>query len=63
MRPGLAPALVAFSRALGMPPGNATAQRIMARAAGSGAHVVEQRTQAFMLRPRAKFFSAMRTDD
>ena len=53
--PGVALALVVLTRALGMPRGSATALWIVGRTAGWVAHVVEQRTQAFMLRPRAKF--------
>lgn len=63
MTSGLALALVALSRALGMPRGSATALWILSRVAGWGAHVVEQRTQAFMLRPRAKYISAVQTGD
>lgn len=58
MTPGLAVALVPLTRALGMPRGSATALWILARTAGWCAHVVEQRMQAFMLRPRAKYVSA-----
>jgi citrate synthase len=53
--PGIAIGLVVLTRALGMPHGSATALWIIARTAGWVAHVVEQRTQSFMLRPRAKF--------
>ncbi|MFM0223672.1 citrate synthase [Paraburkholderia dipogonis] len=58
MTPGLALALVPLTRALGMPGGSATALWILGRTAGWCAHVVEQRMQAFMLRPRAKYISA-----
>jgi citrate synthase len=58
MTPGLAVALVPFTRALGMPRGSATTLWILGRTAGWCAHVVEQRMQAFMLRPRARFVSA-----
>jgi citrate synthase len=58
MSPGLALALVVLTRAVGMPRGSATALWILARSTGWCAHVVEQRMQAFMLRPRAKYISA-----
>ena len=63
MTPGLAIGLVALTRALGLPNGSATALWVIARTAGWVAHVVEQRTQAFMLRPRAKYISAMKSPD
>ncbi|MDM8359510.1 citrate synthase [Pandoraea communis] len=53
--PGLAPGLVTLARALGLPDGASTALWIVGRSAGWVAHVMEQRTQAFMLRPRAKY--------
>lgn len=53
--PGLAPGLVTLARALGLPDGASTALWIVGRSTGWGAHVMEQRTQAFMLRPRAKY--------
>ncbi|VVE17869.1 putative citrate synthase [Pandoraea cepalis] len=53
--PGLAPGLVTLARALGLPDGTSTALWIVGRSAGWVAHVMEQRTQAFMLRPRAKY--------
>jgi citrate synthase len=53
--PGVAVALVVLTRALGMPDGSATALWIVSRTAGWVAHVLEQRTQGFLLRPRAKF--------
>jgi citrate synthase len=59
LTPGLAPTLVALSKALAMPRRSATALWIIARTAGWTAHVVEQRMQTFMLRPRAKFIPAM----
>ncbi|WP_242561817.1 MULTISPECIES: citrate synthase [Pandoraea] len=52
---GLATGLVALARALGLPDGTSTAMWIIGRSAGWVAHVMEQRTQAFMLRPRAKY--------
>ena len=56
--PGVAIALVVLTRALGMPDGSATALWILSRTAGWVAHILEQRTQAFLLRPRAKFTGA-----
>jgi citrate synthase len=53
--PGIAIAMVALTRALGMPDGSATAIWILSRTSGWIAHVLEQRTQGFLLRPRAKF--------
>lgn len=53
--PGVAVALVALARALGMPDGSATAIWILSRTSGWVAHVLEQRTLGFLLRPRAKF--------
>ncbi|WP_287183536.1 citrate synthase [Paraburkholderia sp.] len=53
--PGVAVALVALARALGMPDGSATAIWILSRTSGWVAHVLEQRTMGFLLRPRAKF--------
>lgn len=53
--PGIAIALVALSRALGMPPMSAGPLWILSRSAGWLAHILEQRTQAFALRPRARY--------
>ncbi|SAK61717.1 citrate synthase [Caballeronia glebae] len=53
--PGVALGLVTLARALGLPDGTATAIWIVSRTAGWVAHVMEQRTQAFLLRPRAKY--------
>jgi len=53
--PGIALGLVTLARALGLPDGSATAIWIVSRTAGWVAHVLEQRTQAFLLRPRAKY--------
>jgi citrate synthase len=52
--PGVALALVTLSRALGLPDGTATAIWILSRTAGWVAHALEQRTQAFLMRPRAR---------
>lgn len=56
--PGIAVALVVFARLLGMPPGGALALWTLSRSAGWIAHALEQRTQGFMLRPRARFVGA-----
>lgn len=53
--PGVALGLVTLARALGLPDGSATAIWVVSRTAGWVAHVMEQRTQAFLLRPRAKY--------
>jgi citrate synthase len=53
--PSVAIALVVLTRALALPDGSATAIWIVSRTAGWVAHVLEQRTQAFLLRPRAKY--------
>jgi citrate synthase len=60
MHPGVAIALVVLARALGLPDGSATAIWIVSRTAGWVAHVLEQRTQAFLLRPRAKYIAGVR---
>jgi len=56
--PGVAVALTALVRALGMPPASAGALWILSRSAGWMAHALEQRTQAYMLRPRARYMSS-----
>jgi citrate synthase len=60
MHPGVAIALVVLARALGLPDGTATALWIISRTAGWVAHVLEQRAQAFLLRPRAKYIAGLR---
>jgi citrate synthase len=60
MHPGVAVALVVLSRALGLPDGTATAIWIISRTAGWVGHVLEQRAQAFLLRPRAKYIAGLR---
>jgi citrate synthase len=60
MHPGVAVALVVLCRALGLPDGTATAAWIISRTAGWVAHVLEQRSQAFLLRPRARYIAAVR---
>lgn len=57
--PGLAVALVAVVRALRMTPDCAGAIWMIGRAAGWIAHASEQRTQAFMMRPRARYADVM----
>lgn len=47
--------LVALSTALGLPPGAAAAVFAVGRAAGWVAHVLEQREQGHLLRPRARY--------
>lgn len=47
--------LVALSAALGLPPGAAAAVFAVGRAAGWVAHVLEQREQGHLLRPRARY--------
>jgi citrate synthase len=47
--------LVALTAALGLPPGAATAVFAVGRAAGWVAHVLEQREQGHLLRPRARY--------
>ncbi|MDY7226137.1 citrate synthase family protein [Hyalangium rubrum] len=47
--------LVALASALGLPPGAATAVFAVGRAAGWVAHVLEQREQGHLLRPRARY--------
>jgi len=60
MHPGVAVALVVLCRALGLPDGAATATWIISRTAGWVAHVLEQRSQAFLLRPRARYIAPVR---
>ncbi|MFL5348613.1 MAG: citrate synthase family protein [Hyalangium sp.] len=47
--------LVALAAALGLPPGAAAAVFAVGRAAGWVAHVLEQREQGHLLRPRARY--------
>lgn len=54
-KPGVALALAVLTKALGMPPGSATVLWIVARSIGWVAHALEQRSQAFMMRPRARY--------
>lgn len=60
--PGIAIALAVFSRSLCMPFGSAAALWNLSRTVGWIAHAFEQRTQAFMLRPRARYVSSIGSD-
>lgn len=51
-------ALVLFCHSLGMPPGSAGALLAFARMAGWIAHVLEQRVDGAVIRPRAKFIAS-----
>lgn len=53
--PGIAVGLVALSRALELPRGSATAIWTLGRTAGLVAHVLEQRLEGYLMRPRARF--------
>jgi citrate synthase len=55
--PGLPAGLVALQIALGLPRRSMFALWAIARAAGQIAHVIEQRTSGYVLRPRARFIS------
>jgi citrate synthase len=48
-------ATVAVARALGVAPGGAVALFAIGRSAGWIAHTLEQRTQKFLVRPRARY--------
>ncbi|MEP7122943.1 MAG: citrate/2-methylcitrate synthase, partial [Byssovorax sp.] len=47
--------LVAVASALGLPPGSAAAMFAVGRTAGWIAHVLEQRSAGFLMRPRARY--------
>jgi citrate synthase len=53
--PALDAGLVALAEALALPPGSATALFALGRSAGWIAHVLEQRAQGVLLRPRARY--------
>jgi len=53
--PGVALALAVLTKAIGLPPGAATALWILARSTGWVAHAIEQRSQGYMMRPRARY--------
>lgn len=57
--PGIAVALAVFCRTIGMPYGSAAALWMLSRTVGWIAHAMEQRTQAFMLRPRARYIQTI----
>ncbi|MGB1013164.1 MAG: citrate/2-methylcitrate synthase, partial [Nannocystaceae bacterium] len=54
-RPALDYGLVSAASALRLPRGSATALFALGRACGWVAHILEQREQGFLLRPRARF--------
>jgi len=56
--PNLDAGLVALCMALGLPRGGATALFAIGRAAGWVAHALEQRSQGYLLRPRARYVPA-----
>ncbi len=58
LRPSIEVGLVALSAALNLPERSAGALWTLGRTAGWIAHVMEQRLQGFVLRPRAKYVSA-----
>ncbi len=53
--PSVETGLVTLSRAIGAPDGTASGLFAVGRVAGWVAHILEQRLQGFMIRPRAKF--------
>ena len=55
LRPSVDLGVVAAGRALGLAPGESIALFAIGRCAGWTAHVLEQRTQQFLVRPRAKY--------
>jgi citrate synthase len=58
---GIAAALVFLATALGLPRRAATALWAVGRVAGQAAHVIEQRNQGFLMRPRAKYETPLET--
>ena len=56
--PSIEAGLVALCRAIGAPDGTASGLFALGRVAGWVAHILEQRLQGFMIRPRAKFVRA-----
>ncbi len=56
--PSIEAGLVALCRAIGAPDGTASGIFALGRVAGWVAHILEQRLQGFMIRPRAKFVRA-----
>ena len=59
---GIAAALVVLSAALDLPRHSAAALWALGRVAGQVAHVIEQRSQGFLLRPRARYESSHQTE-
>jgi citrate synthase len=57
--PNVFAALVVAARALGLPDGSAAFLHTVGRTSGWLAHAVEQRLAGAMLRPRAKYMSAL----
>jgi citrate synthase len=55
LRPSVDLGVVAAGRALGLAPGESIALFAIGRCAGWIAHVMEQRTQQFLVRPRARY--------
>jgi citrate synthase len=55
VRPALEAGLVALCRALGAPDQAAGGVFALSRSAGWVAHILEQRLQGFLIRPRAQF--------
>jgi citrate synthase len=55
MKPSIETGLVLLARAVGAPERSASGIFALGRAAGWVAHILEQREQAFLIRPRAKF--------
>jgi citrate synthase len=53
--PGVGIGLVVLAIALGLPRRSAAALWLIGRVAGQVAHVLEQRIQGFMIRPRARY--------
>lgn len=60
---GIAAALVLMSAALGLPRHSAAAIWAIGRIAGQVAHIVEQRNEGFMLRPRARYDASRSSSD
>lgn len=60
---GLAPALVVMTTALGLPRHAGAALWTLGRVAGQVAHIIEQRNQGFLMRPRAKYEASEKSVD
>jgi citrate synthase len=61
-RPNLDAGLVAVACALGLPRGSAAAMFAIGRIAGWVAHILEQRRQRYIVRPRARYVPAAAAD-